>query len=202
MGISLSLSITCHEAAHPRMIGIMSISLLPYFESLKAREFDFATGQPVFYLADTVRLIHIVRSGSIILTRHQLDGAALILQRAVAGSVLAEASVYSERYHCAAEAQLASKTWAVPRREFRKLLASDSDFALAWSRYLAHEVQRARLQSEIVSLKTVAARINAWIAWNGPLPPKGQWTAIADQIGVSREAFYRELSQRRARSPS
>lgn len=179
------------------MIAIMSNHLQTFFEGIHGQALAFVAGEHVFQLGDAVRLIHFVQCGSIFLIRHQADGAALVLQRAVASSVLAEASLFSDRYHCAAEAQTAAKTWAVSRREFRKRLAESSELALMWSQYLAQEVQRARLHAEIVSLKTVAARVNAWVAWNGPLPEKGQWTRIADQIGVSPEALYRELGRRR-----
>ena len=53
-----------------------------------------------------------------------------------------------------------------------------------------------RLRSEILGMKTVAERLDSWLAFN-PLPPKGQWAATADNIGVSPEALYRELARRR-----
>lgn len=55
-----------------------------------------------------------------------------------------------------------------------------------------HE-ERAR----ILSLKTVKARLKAWTAWNGALPPRGQWHVIATEIGVTAEAFYREIARER-----
>lgn len=182
------------------MITIMPSHLHALFEGIRGHALSFAAGEHVFQLGDAVRHIHFVQSGSIFLVRHQSDGAALVLQRAEAGSVLAEASLFSDRYHCAAEAQTPATTWAVSRLEFRKRLAASSEFSLAWSQHLAHEVQRARLHAEIVSLKTVAARVNAWEAWNGPLPQKGEWAGIAVQLGVSPEALYRELARRRSRS--
>ena len=179
------------------MIDIMSISLRSFLAEMRGQELSYAAGQHIFEQGDAVRQIHVVRSGSVFLIRHQTDGAALVLQRAGDGSVLAEASLYSEVYHCAAEAQSACSTWAVSKREFRQHLADDGDFSQAWAKHLAHEVQRARLHAEIVSLKTVTARIDAWITWNGPLPQKGEWAYVAIQIGVSPEALYRELARRR-----
>jgi hypothetical protein len=43
----------------------------------------------------------------------------------------------------------------------------------------------------------VAARLDAWLTLKR-LPPKGEWGALADDIGVTREALYRELARRRA----
>jgi len=49
------------------------------------------------------------------------------------------------------------------------------------------------------SLKTVAMRLDGWLAMNeGGVPPKGRWREVAAEIGVSPEALYRELAKRRA----
>jgi CRP-like cAMP-binding protein len=55
----------------------------------------------------------------------------------------------------------------------RKLFENDPAFAAAWASHLAGEVRSARLRSEILALRTVAERLNAWIAANGEFPPKG-----------------------------
>ena len=167
-------------------------------QELRGRQCEFAVGASVFHLGDPIRLVHFVRRGTIHLVRYQDDGAALILQRAQARSILAEASVYSERYHCDARAETVAATWAVARKDFRRCLETKPEAYQAWAQYLAHEVQRARLHAEILSLKTVGARINAWTVWNGALPTKGQWRRIADEIGVSPEALYREIAKRAA----
>ena len=61
----------------------------------------------------------------------------------------------------------------------------DGAFALAWSRGLAYEVQKARLQAEIVSMRPVAARLDAWLSWHGAMPARGGWVSLAAEIGVS-----------------
>jgi hypothetical protein len=49
-----------------------------------------------------------------------------------------------------------------------------------------------------VSLKTVAERLDAWLALHDDgLPPKGQRLRVASEIGVTPEALYRELARRR-----
>jgi CRP/FNR family transcriptional regulator, dissimilatory nitrate respiration regulator len=177
------------------MIEIMFAELSALLQDLRGNEFIFASGASVFRLGDPIRIVHFVRHGSIHLVRHQEGGAALILQRARAGAILAEASVYSDRYHCDARAETDAVTWAVTRKDVRHRLVAAPEFSEFWARYLAHEVQRARLHSEILALKTVAARLRAWVVCNGPLPEKGRWRGIADEIGVSAEALYRELAK-------
>ena len=178
------------------MIAIMSKELVSLLQELRGRECEFAAGASVFHLGDPIRLVHFVRRGTIRLVRHQDDGTALILQRARAGSILAEASVYSESYHCDARAETVAATWAVARKDFRRRLETKPEAYEAWAQHLAHEVQRARLHAEILSMKTVAARLSAWMFWNGAPATKGQWRRIADEIGVSPEALYREIAKR------
>ena len=187
----------CHGVAVSDMMEIMSTEMDSVLQGLPGRECEFAAAASVFHLDDPIRLVHFVRRGTIHLVRRQEDGATLIMQRARAGSILAEASVFSDRYHCDARAETKAATWAVARKDLRRLLEAKPGLSLAWAQCLAHEVQRARLHAEILSLKTVAARLSAWIAWNGALPEKGQWHRIAVEIGVSREAFYREIARRR-----
>ena len=95
-------------------------------------------------------------------------------------------------------------TLAVARSAVRTLLAVDPGFAEAWALHLAHELQATRLRTEILSLRTVAERLDAWMAWNGDgVPPRGTRRAIASEIGTSPEALYRELARRgEAQSPT
>jgi len=49
-------------------------------------------------------------------------------------------------------------------------------------------------------LKTVAARLDAWLAFHdNQLPPRGKRVEFAREIGVSPEALYRELARRRVK---
>lgn len=178
------------------MIEIMSSDFAPLFERLPGRELAFAAGAPVFHIGDAVRLVHFVREGTIHLVRHQQDGSILVLQRAGSDSILAEASIYSARYHCDARAE----TWAVTHKTLLRQLSESPGLERALASHLAHEVQRARLHAEILSIKTVAARLNAWCAWHGALPSKGHWVNIANEIGVSPEALYREMADRRRKT--
>ena len=177
---------------------IMSPLFALLLDGLRPQEKSYDAGDAVFHVGDPVQRMHFVREGVVILVRNQRRGSALILQRAGAGSVLAEASLYSERYHCDARAETAVTTWCVSRAELRRRIADSPDLSEAWSGYLAQEVQRARLHAEILSLRTVADRLDAWITCHGAPPAKGGAAAVALEIGVSHEALYREAAKRRA----
>lgn len=179
-------------------MSIMSRSLDDLLVRLPCAEREFSAGGFLFHQGDDVRSIYLVRDGAVHLIRHQTSGAAIVLQRAGVGAILAEASLFSDRYHCDAVAVAPTRTLTVGKRALRSTLANDPRLAEALAAHLAREVQATRLRAEILSLKTVAARLDAWLASNdGDLPPRGEWKHIAAQIGTSPEALYRELARRR-----
>ncbi len=180
------------------MIPIMSRPLFDLLLDCAGRELSATVGGYVFHAGDRVTTLYVVIEGEVRLIRHQLDGGAQILQRARPGGVLAEASLFSPRYHCDAVTGGPSRLIGFTVREIRDRFRADPEFAEAWAIHLAGEVQMARFRSEVVALRTVAARLDAWLAWRGdPIPPKGAWKQIADQIGVTPEALYREIAKRR-----
>ncbi len=182
------------------MIRIMFEDLEPQLSSTDRREQAFRPGQPLFHRGDPVRHIYLVVSGMVHLVRHLRTGSPLVIQRAGGGSIVAEASLYSAKYHCDALAMADTKTWAISKSAFLSRLAEDPILATALVKRLTSEVQHARFHAEILSIKTVSGRLDAWLEWNGTPPPKGEWTRLAAELGVSAEALYREMARRRAPS--
>jgi CRP/FNR family transcriptional regulator, dissimilatory nitrate respiration regulator len=180
------------------MIAIMSQAVIDRLSKLAHRTQELAAGDVMFRAGDPVRSLFLVVAGGLRLVRSLPHGTQLILQRAGPGTILAEASLFADRYHCEAVAADPSILRVVPRRRVEALLGDDPDFARAWTVHLAREVQNARARAEVLALKTVRQRVDAWLALNGgALPPKGGWQRIASEIGTSPEALYRELAKRR-----
>jgi CRP-like cAMP-binding protein len=153
--------------------------------------------QVLFLTGDPVVSVHLVLSGRVALLRRAANGATLRLQEAGPGEVLAEAAAWSPRYHCDAEALEPATLAALPVALFRARLAESPALAEAWTRYLAHAVQAARFRAGLMSLRGVADRLDAWLAEGHELPPLGRIQTLAADLGVTREALYRELSRRR-----
>jgi CRP-like cAMP-binding protein len=180
------------------MIAIMSKTLITRLSELAQREQQLAAADILFRAGDPVRSLFLVVAGTIRLSRSLLHGSHLTLQRAGPGAILAEASLFADRYHCEGEAVEDSVVHVVPVRRLGVALTREPELAHAWTHHLALEVQRARAHAEMLSLKTVSARVDAWMMLNdGPLPPKGRWRQVAAEIGVTPEALYRELARRR-----
>ena len=115
------------------MIDIMFMSLFDKLRHLNPAERQFDAGAHLFHQGDQVSVLHLVVDGEAHLVRYQIGGAALVLQRAGPGTVLAEASLFADRYHCDSVAVMPTCTLTVPKSAVRKRLAEDPDFAETWT---------------------------------------------------------------------
>ncbi|CTQ52918.1 Anaerobic regulatory protein [Roseibium album] len=180
------------------MITIMRNEIITFLVSQASNRFTLEKESNLFRQGDTVRSLFVIERGLIELTRHQLDGRPVVLQRAAAHMVVAEASLYSSTYHCDAIVCLEADIASISKSTVERLMRVDEKFSNMWSEYLAREVQSARSLIEILSRKTVSERLDGWLAWrDNESVTKGQWKNVAAQIGVSPEALYRELAKRR-----
>ena len=177
------------------MITIMHMAISTLFQD--ARDSGLASGETLFVSGQEVTSIYMVRSGRVHLQRHTTHGAQMVLQNAGPGVVIAEASAYSDRYHCDAVAPTETVVASLPKARFLTALADDPALAESWSAMLARSVQAARFRSEVRSLPKVADRLGAWLREGNRLPEKGRWQDVAGELSVTREALYRELSRRR-----
>ena len=185
-------------SCEPDMIVIMSKQFIEQLIGKAQKHRVLEKGAFLFHEGDPVRSVFVIDEGLIELQRPQRDGASITLQRAAKCTVLAEASAYSSAYHCDALVMVRSTVFQLSRAAFLTYLTEDPSFSQQWANHLAQEVQSARYRSEILSRKTVAERLDGWMVWRDcGLPAKGQWKSIAEQIGVSPEALYRELARRK-----
>jgi len=180
------------------MIVIMPQSFFDHLQQLRHTRRNLAAGTMLFDRDDPVTSVYRVESGEVHLLRRQADGAEFILQRAQAGGLLAEASISSTEYHCGAVVVRPSVLEVFSRADVQTLIANNQQAATAFATHLAREVREARMRAEILSLKRVSERLDAWLVWNdNAMINKGKWRQVASEIGVTPEALYRELARRR-----
>ncbi len=180
------------------MIAIMLDELWERASHLRWVTMNAAHEQALFHRGDTVRRVFRVMDGEVRLVRHQKSGHALTLQRASRGHFLADASLFADFYHCDAIADGYVTAASVAKAELKGFLQTDAHASELWMRHLSRTAQEARFRAEMISLKTVDERLDAWIDWNQcPLPEKGVWKRLAEEVAVSPEALYRALAKRR-----
>jgi CRP-like cAMP-binding protein len=170
--------------------------LLALLDRLPADPVGLAPDELVFRRGEPVRYLFVVESGLVHLVRYQEDGTPTVMQRAQPGDLVAEASMFATLYHCDAIAMTEASLRRLSMAAVRAMMETEPRFARACAEHLAHEVHRMRVRSEIMGMKRVSSRLDAWLSLR-TLPRKGEYGALADDIGVTREALYRELSRRR-----
>lgn len=80
------------------------------------------------------------------------------------------------------------------RAVFLSRLQEKPGAALSLIETHAKEVQSQRARIEILRMRRVADRPDAWLELHGE-PEKEGWIRVADQIGVTPPALYRELAK-------
>lgn len=165
------------------------------FDGVPAR--SHAAGSTLFSRGGRVSHVMLLRSGSVALERHLPSGDPLVLYVAKADDLLAEASLFVDTYHCDAVVRADAVVSSVPKHAFMTRLRDAPETAMALLSRAMHEVQGQRARVEILRLKRLSDRLDAWLELNGQAEP-GEWIKVAEAIGVSPPALYRELARRRA----
>ena len=176
------------------MIGIMSTPWSDAFAGVRERTFPAAS--TLFGRGDRIRHLHLVRSGRVALRRALSDGGALTLHVAGPGEIVALASLFADAAHCDAVCERETRVASRPVGHVLDWLgASPAAAALAET---ARQVQALRARVEVLRLRRLSDRLDAYLDLHGA-PEFGDWVRVADWIGVTAPALYRELGQRRAR---
>jgi CRP-like cAMP-binding protein len=179
------------------MITIMS-DLTEALAPLLSDEVRATSGMTLFRRGDAIEHYYVVRTGCVHLIRWGLEGNSAVMQRATADNVLAESSIFASAYHCDAVCISDTLLARANMRRVKEALDRDPDLLRRLTRHLGREVHQMRARVDLLSRRTVTDRIDGWLVLNaGELPPRGQWRSVAEDIGVSPEAFYRELQRRR-----
>ena len=156
------------------------------------RVLELPAGARLFSQGDATRGMYFLFEGCVNLIRHTEDGHKILIHRANAGTTFAEASLFSDRYHCDARVINDSVVIECSRSRLLNLYEREAGFALAMSERFSHQVQHARRQIEILSIRNAQERVyRAVVA--GLLV--GSVNALADEIGLSPETVYRSLAK-------
>ena len=184
------------------MIEIMSDHWLYCFDGAPKRTLD--AGETLFRRDDKVEWAFLISEGRLFLQRALQDGELLTLHTANAGDLVAEASLFADRYHCDAVTDISTTVSMIPKAKLVAHLenvGSSNRLSIKAFERTAREVQSLRTRIEIMRRRRVADRLEAYLELFGH-PKEGEWVRVADWIGVSPPALYRELATRRRNNAS
>jgi len=157
-----------------------------------------APGEALFRQGDPTRALFTVERGRVRLVRHLADGAAVTLHVAGPGETFAEASLFSDVYHCDAIADTESTVTPRPKGALLAAFARDPDAATAFMAKLARQVMGLRTRLEIRNIRPARERVLQFLRLEGDATGTGTFARplkdIAGDIGLTHEAFYRALA--------
>ena len=163
----------------------------PLARALLAGNYLFRQGDPTFG-------IFLLRSGRVRLQRITPDGTAVSIHLARPGETFAEASLFSDVYHCDAVAEVAGEVLVYPKERLAEKLRSEPEALWAFARDLAVHLQKLRLRYEIKHLRAAPERVLQFLRLNctaeAVFPVNGALKDVAAELGLTPEAFYRALA--------
>lgn len=174
---------------------MISITMLPKpFDLLPPQAVTpvrLSAGEHAFRQGDTSRGPYLLVSGAVEMVRHTEAGHRIVLHQAQDGGTLAEASLFSDHYHCACTATRQSNLIRLDKAAILSKMAQDTGFATALLQRMASQVHDYRRQIEILAIRNAEDRVLAALAEFGQT---GSVMSFAARIGLSHEATYRALS--------
>lgn len=170
-----------------------------WWNELPHRPRALVPDEPLFHRGDRISAMFLVERGSVRLERRTRDGRHLILHRARPGELVAEASLFADRYHCDASAAEETAVRCCARADFLAALTNCPPRALAFGARLAAQLQTTRQRLELRNVRAAPERILLHLELNADPETRsfivgGRLQDIAAELGLSREAFYRSLA--------
>ena len=131
-----------------------------------AVERKLEAGNALFYSGSKTVGLYEVLNGTVCLVRTDRSGREAILQRASAGDILAEASLFSSMYHCDAVAKTAATVRLYPKAVLLAELQRDPKIAQAFAAMLARQVMTLRTRLEQRNIHSARDRVRHFLAIN------------------------------------
>jgi CRP-like cAMP-binding protein len=174
---------------HGRLDSIAGV--VPAIRHVADGEYLFRQGRATFGI---FRLLH----GRIRLVRVSADGTEVSMHGVRRGELFAEASLFSARYHCDAVATMDSEVLVYPRAELAQRLHDDREALWAFTGELARRVQGLRSLLELRQTRSAPERVLQFLRLRsdtqGVVRPDDSLKRLAEEVGLTHEAFYRALA--------
>lgn len=156
------------------------------------REIHLKDGELLFRARQRTRGLYYLADGKLEMRRYTPAGDTVVVHRAGAREMFAEASVFSGEYHCDSVAVEDSRCIEMDRGYLLDTLATNPDFAVKLVRQFAMQMQACRRKLEILAIRkaderVLAAVLDGWLATD--------IKTLAAEIGLAHEVVYRSLAK-------
>ncbi len=157
------------------------------------------SGEALFRLGDKTAGFCEVVTGRVRLARVDRAGHEIVLHVAGPGETFAEASLYSNSYHCDAIASTNAVVRIYPKTAVLAAFDKDRKAAQAFTATLARQVMNLRTRIEQRNIRSARERVRHYLALNVGADGRtvelaGTLKDLAAELGLSHEALYRTLA--------
>lgn len=171
-----------------------------FLRSLKpANIIDLGPGEYLFKQNDSTKGIFVINNGRVKLMRDTVEGNTVIIHIAHVHDSLAEASLFSSKYHCHAKSDVQSQVYLYEKEQILNYLSQDTALSLNFIEVLAKQIQKLRLLIELRGIRSPRDRFIQYlqIMVNSELSLKidSTYKDLAITLGMTHETLYRVLGQ-------
>lgn len=157
-----------------------------------------AAGAALFRQGDATFGIFRLALGRLSLVRVTPGGAEVPMHTVRTGELFAEASLFSDRYHCDAIATQGCEVLVYPKAKLMRALRQDRDALWTFTAELAQRVQGLRTRLEVGRIRSAPERVLQALRLrcdaSGAWKVDGTLKRFAEEIGLTHEALYRALA--------
>jgi CRP-like cAMP-binding protein len=172
-----------------------SINIL-FSKPLAGVEKHFTKGDFLFRQNETVNTFYIVLKGRVKLTRNTIDGNPVVLNVATANETIAEASLFSDNYHCNAIVDCTSTLYVLSKKHLMEFLTKDASLTLQIMELFSLQIRALRKLLEIKNIRSANERVYRYFefnATNNQVILNISLKDIAYKLGLAHETFYRSI---------
>lgn len=174
-----------------------------FFEELSAKlSFErivLGKSESLFLQDQKIKNFYFLHKGVLKLVRASVEGEQSIMHVAYAGEFIAEASLFSEKYHCFAIAESESEIISYNKADFLAYLDTSPSAMLSLLKTFAQQVRDLRVINEIKNINSAKERILAYLSnakdGTNVIQLSISLKETAYKIGLAHETFYRELKK-------
>ena len=168
--------------------------------SLKpANIIDVSPGEYLFNQNDLTKGIFVINTGRVKLIREAVDGNQVIIHIAHAQDSLAEASLFSDCYHCHAKSDIQSQVYLFDKKQILTYLSTDTALSLNFFEVLAKQIQKLRLLIELRGIRSPRERFMQYLKTmlnsERTLQVDSTYKDLATTLGMTHETLYSVLGQ-------
>ena len=160
---------------------------------------ELRKGEPLFQQGQAATALFEVLRGRLRLVRRTSDGHLVALHTARAGDLFAEAALFSDVYHCDAVSTVSSCIRIFPKPVLLTQLRSNPVLFEVFSAKLAKQLQALRTRLELRNIRSARERVLQHLmlttgADGRTISLESRLQDIAEDLGLTRETFYRTLA--------